>query len=71
MIIINSKYDELEENNNRYCDFWETEDYEEVLIKNVMGDGGTVIAFAPAYRVTDKDLIAVEGEHCYYNERTG
>ena len=65
MVIKNCEYDRLEEEIDK---FYEADDYydemEEIPITNEIGVDDAVVAYAPAWRVTDKNIIIMEGVYC-------
>lgn len=73
MVINNVKYDEIDEALNRFYDSEQAEDlYDEVIISDEehLGDDA-IVAMAPAWRVTDKGLIFMEGMYCNRSRITG
>ena len=68
MIILNSHYDELDKEIESLCQV--EEHGEEVLIQNEIEDGSAILVFEPAWRVIDKNLIAVEGVYGSYDKTT-
>lgn len=72
MVILNVNYSDLENEIERLCESREMENYtEEALVTRDINEGDAVVAFEPAYRVVDKNLIAVEGDYCVPNEESG
>lgn len=66
MIILDSSYDELDDKIERLSD--SNEYGEEVLVS--VNDDEAIVLFEPAWRITDKDLIAVEGVYGNYDKET-
>lgn len=66
MEILNSNYDELDKRIEEHCASLK-ERPQKVIIKNSICDNSLIVAVGPAWRVTDKNLIAVEGECWFYN----
>ena len=72
MVINNVRYDEIDEALNRFYDSEQVEDvYDEVLIDEDSLGGDVIVANAPAWRVTDKGLIFMEGVYCNRSRLTG
>lgn len=66
MIILNSLYDDLEEKIESISA--DTEYGDDKLVS--VNDEEAILLFEPAYRVTDKNIIAVEGVYGSYDEKT-
>ena len=65
MIILDSSYDELDDKIERLSD---SDEYgEEVLVS--VNDDEAIVLFEPAWRITDKNLIAVEGIYGNYDQK--
>ena len=74
MVIHNVQYDEIEEALDELFNSEQADDFrdEDVTISNEEHLGeDVIIAYAPAYRVTDKGLIFMEGVYCTRSELTG
>lgn len=65
MIVINSTYDELDQKISDLAESEEMADAEEDLIP--VENDEAIIVYQPAWRVTDKNLIVVEGVYCNRN----
>ena len=63
-------YKDLDETLDKYYDSEEFND-DEYLIQNSSIGEDAIIAFGPAWYVTDKGFIAIEGAYCNYNHETG
>ena len=66
MIILNSLYDDLEEKIESISA--DTEYGNDALV--FVNDEEAILLFEPAYRVTDKNIIAVEGVYGSYDVKT-
>lgn len=73
MDIFNVKYSELEDEIERLVDSDTTGAYEEefLIVNENIGGGDSILAVGPAWRVTDKGVIVMEGVYCNYNQETG
>lgn len=72
MVIFNVKYSELEEEIENLVDTDSTGLYcnEFQIVNDSIGEEACILAYGPAWRVTDKDVIVVEGVYCNYNKET-
>ena len=64
MTILESTYAEIDKNIEALCESGRMEDYVDNVVLIHLKDGGVVIASEPAWRITDKDLIVLEGLLC-------
>lgn len=69
MVILNSKYCDLEGLIERLAESGEMDDYTYGALVTVddAEDGDAIAVDEPAYRITDKNLIVVEGVYCENN----
>lgn len=64
MTILESTYAEIDKNIEALCESGRMEDYVDNVAIIHLKDGGVVVASEPAWRITDKDLIVLEGLLC-------
>lgn len=71
MVILDFEYSELDEGIDYLCESGKIEDYmgEAVITKNV-ADEDMIVAYEPAFRITDKNLIAIEGVYYAKDDAT-
>lgn len=71
MVILDFEYSELDKEIDYLCESGKLDDYmgEAIVTKNV-ADGDLIVVYEPAFRITDKNVIAIEGVYYAKDEDT-
>ena len=69
MIILNSTLEDLDDRIDRYSESQDSYPLK-MVIENGICDDEKIIVVEPGWRITDKDLIAIEGECWCRNDET-
>lgn len=73
MVILNSKYCDLEALIENLVESGEMDDYTDgaLVTVDVAEDGDVIAVDEPTYRITDKNLIVAEGVYCEKKQKHG